>query len=304
MHIPILPLNALRAFEAAARHLSLTRAADELHVTPSALSHQIRGLEETLAQKLFVRKTRAIELTAVGKMLYPGLQTGFAHLRDAVEGIQPRSDSRVLVVSTPPGFTTKWLAPRLYRFAAAQPEIDVRVSSSMDNANFETDGVDLAIRNLQTGQAPANGLTVEMQMEITLVPVCSPTLIERFGPIRSVQDIQRLPLIHDESFAARMPGWHEWLRLASVDHADLERGVRLNSVDHALVAATEGAGVLLTHRVLAHDDLSTGRLQQPFELSLPTGRAYHLVYPAARAGLPKMQAFRDWMKQEVAAMGD
>lgn len=304
MYMPTLPLNALRAFEAAARHLSLTRAAEELHVTPSALSHQIRGLEAQLGQQLFVRKVRAIELTAVGKMLYPGLQTGFTHIRDAVDGIQPRADDHVLVVSTPPGFTTKWLAPRLYRFAMAHSDIDARVSSSMANADFRTDGVDVAIRNLRIGQQPGEGLVAEMQMAITMVPVCSPSLLEKFGPIDDVGDIGRLPLIHDDAFDGRlgMPGWRQWLDAAGTDHGEFDRGVRLNSVDHALVAAVEGAGILLTHLVLAHDDLVSGRLIQPFDLTLPTDRAYHLVYPEASASLNKIELFRDWMAAEVGAM--
>src|SRR5215213_3608540 len=118
------PLNALRAFEAAARHLSLTRAAQELNVTAGALSHQIRGLEDVLGQKLFDRGVRSIALTPAGKQLYPGLQTGFVHIRDAVAGLGAAGDERVRVMSTPPGFTAKWLAPRLYGFAGANPEID------------------------------------------------------------------------------------------------------------------------------------------------------------------------------------
>src|SRR5229473_2217700 len=144
MHTPMPPLNALRAFEAAARHLSLTKAAQELHVTAGALSHQIRALEDLLGVKLFERRVRAIALTPAGKLLYPGLQTGFAHIQDAVASLGLAGDSRVLVISTPPGFTAKWLVPRLYRFAAAHPEIDVRVSSSFGYANFTTDGVDAA----------------------------------------------------------------------------------------------------------------------------------------------------------------
>ena len=140
------PLNALRAFEAAARHLSLTRAAEELHVTAGALSHQIRGLEDLLGLKLFERHVRSIALTSAGKQLYPGLQTAFVHIRDAVAGLSNAADDRVLVISTPPGLTAKWLAPRLYRFSAAHPEIDVRISSSLGIANFTTDGVDVALR--------------------------------------------------------------------------------------------------------------------------------------------------------------
>ena len=142
------PLNALRAFEAAARHLSLTKAAAELNVTAGALSHQIRGLEDLLGVKLFERGVRSISLTAAGRQLYPGLQTGFVHLRDAVASLAAAGGERMLVISTPPGFTSNWLAPRLYRFAAAHPEIDTRVTSSMASANFITDGVDVAVRNL------------------------------------------------------------------------------------------------------------------------------------------------------------
>ncbi len=148
MHNAPPPLNALRAFEAAARHLSLTRAAVELNVTPGALSHQIRGLEDHLGLKLFDRGVRSMALTAAGKALHPGLQAGFLHIRDALAGLNRFSDTRVLVISTSPGFTSKWLAPRLYRFSLAHPDIDVRVSSSINNANFTTDGVDAAIRNL------------------------------------------------------------------------------------------------------------------------------------------------------------
>ena len=157
MHKPMPPLNALRAFEAAARHLSLTKAAQELHVTAGALSHQIRGLEELLGLRLFERRVRSIGLTPAGKLLYPGLQTGFNHIRDAVTGLGSASQERVLVISTPPGFTAKWLAPRLYRFASAYPEIDVRVSSSSSNANFTTDGVNVAIRHMPIEAAPELG---------------------------------------------------------------------------------------------------------------------------------------------------
>src|SRR3974390_880130 len=146
MHKAPPPLNALRAFEAAARHLSLTRAAQELNVTPGALSHQIRGLETYLGLTLFERGVRSIALTAAGRQLFPGLQAGFVHMRDALASLNQMNGARVLVISTPPGFTSKWLAPRLYRFSNAHPDIDVRVSSSIKHANFSTDGVDAAVR--------------------------------------------------------------------------------------------------------------------------------------------------------------
>ncbi len=177
MHNAPPPLNALRAFEAAARHLSLTKAAVELNVTPGALSHQIRGLEDHLGLKLFDRGVRSIALTAAGKALQPGLQAGFLHIRDALASLNRMGDARVLVISTPPGFTSKWLAPRLYRFSIAYPEIDVRVSSSINNANFTTDGVDAAIRNLAGSDAAHDeALEVEKLIDLSLAPVMQPGL--------------------------------------------------------------------------------------------------------------------------------
>src|ERR1700675_2780596 len=173
MRNPMPPLNALRAFEAAAQ---------ELRVTPGALSHQIRGLEELLGIKLFERRVRSIALTPAGKLLFPGLQTGFIHLRNAVTSLSNASQERVLVISTSPGFTSKWLALRLYRFTSAYPEIDVRVSSSHDNANFTTDGVDVAIRNLPINTAADSALVIEKLIALSLVPVCSPKLVEMHGP--------------------------------------------------------------------------------------------------------------------------
>src|SRR5215471_20717554 len=166
MHKPLPPLNALRAFEAAARHLSLTKAAQELFVTAGALSHQIRALEEYLGLKLFERRVRSIALTPAGKQLYPGLQTGFIHIRDAVAELSAAASDRVLVISTPPGFTAKWLAPRLHRFSSAHADIDSRVSSSIANANFTTDGVDVAIRNLAADASAEVELVIEKLIEL------------------------------------------------------------------------------------------------------------------------------------------
>jgi LysR family glycine cleavage system transcriptional activator len=299
------PLNALRAFEAAARHLSLTKAALELNVTAGALSHQIRGLEDNLGVKLFDRRVRSIALTEAGKALYPGLQAGFLRIRDAVANLKMSGDTRVLVVSTPPGFTSKWLAPRLYRFSIAHPEIDVRVSSSMNNANFTTDGVDAAIRNLSVDAAPDGALEVEKLLDQTLMPVCSPAFVEKHGPFTSPDMLRGAPLIHDDSFSSRaeMPTWADWFAAAGVTEVDVSRGLRFNSADHALNATVEGAGVLLAHDALAYDDLRTGRLVAPFDLTLPSGRCYCFVCAKRRRASPKVQAFRAWLREEAAAVG-
>jgi LysR family glycine cleavage system transcriptional activator len=300
----LMPLTALRAFEAAARHLSLTKAAKELHVTAGALSHQIRGLEKLLGLKLFERRVRSIALTPAGKMLYPGLQTGFIHIQDAVNSLSNAGEERALVISTPPGFTSKWLAPRLYRFSAAYPEIDARVSSSASNANFTTDGVHVAIRNRAIDAAADSVLVIEKLIEMSLVPVCSPRLIETHGPMQRPEALKSVPLIHDDTLVnhAEVPTWVDWFKAAGVEGVDVSRGLRFNSADHALDATSEGAGVLLAHDVLAYDDLHTGRLVIPVPIALRSGRAYHFVCAKSRREHPHVQAFRAWIKQEVAAL--
>jgi LysR family glycine cleavage system transcriptional activator len=304
MHNPMPPLNALRAFEAAARHLSLTKAAQELHVTAGALSHQIRGLEDLLGLKLFERRVRSISLTTAGKLLLPGLQTGFGHIRDAVAGLGNAGRDRVLVISTPPGFTSKWLAARLYRFASAYPEIDVRVSSSLSNANFTSDGVDAAIRNLPVDASAEPSLVIEKLADVMLLPVCSPKLIARRGPLRQPQALTGVALIHDDTLIgrAKVSTWAEWFNAAGIGAADVTRGLRFNSSDHALDAAGEGAGVLLAYDVLAYDDLRTGRLVIPIEFGLRSERAYYFVCPKTRSGHPQVQAFRKWIKDEIGAL--
>jgi len=304
MHSAMPPLNALKAFEAAARHLSFTRAAVEMNVTPGALSHQIRGLEEFLGVRLFERNTRAIALTPHGQLLYPGLQAGFSLLRDAVASLRNANDERVLVISTSPALTSKWLASRLYRFAEARPQIEVRVSSSLANANFATDGVDAAIRNLPIAQTEDGALSCEKLIDMVLAPVCSPKLLARFGPLDAPGTFALVPLIHDDSLAGRpeIPTWDDWLKIARLDGGDLGRGLRFSSADHALDATLQGAGVLLSHTILAHDDLRSGRLVMPFKVALPSRRAYHFVCPKTKEKHRNVRAFRDWLREEVGQL--
>jgi LysR family glycine cleavage system transcriptional activator len=298
------PLNALRAFEAAARHVSLAKAAQELNVSPGAVSHQIRALETLLGIELFERRVRAIALTPAAKLLYPGVQNGFLQIQEAVAGLRQVTNERVLVVSTPPGLTAKWLAARLYRFASGHPEIEVRISSSLANANFATDGVDVAVRNLAVRPGDDPGLLIERLVGLSLMPVCSPRLHEQHGLPRTAEALARMPLIHDDSLASRakMPTWSDWFNAAGLPSIDLSRGLHFNSSDHALDAAGEGAGVLLAHDLLAYDDLRTGRLIIPVALPIAARRAYYVVCPKRRSMVPHVRAFRDWIKQEVAAL--
>ena len=297
------PLNALRAFEAAARHLSFSRAADELHVTPAALSHQIKGLEDFLQVKLFLRKTRSIELTDAGRMMYPGLHTGFGHLRQAVNSLDRLRDDHVLVISAPPGFTAKWLTPRLYRFLEQNPDIDARISATQNMVDFAADGIDVAIRNMTaTEQLPE--MICEQLVDICLLPVVSPRYLESHGPIESPDDLRRMTLIFDHSMPNiyDLPTWGEWLSAAGIDDIDLGRGLSFNSADHAIEAAIEGAGVLLAHYTLAHDDLRTGRLIAPFAQKLKTSRGFHFVCPEGSETRPQIAALRDWLREEMAMM--
>jgi LysR family glycine cleavage system transcriptional activator len=298
------PLSALRAFEAAARHLSLTKAAEELSVSAGAVSHQIRGLEELLGVKLFERRVRAVALTSAGKLLYPGLQTGFLHIRQALAGLKDAGKERVLVVSTSPGLTSKWLAPRLYRFAAANPEIDVRISSSLNNANFTTDDVDVAIRYMPSGSGVDPALVAEKLVDMSFVPVCSPRLIASQGPLSTPEALSRALLIHDDTLANRagIPTWADWFRAAGLEDVDISHGLRFNSADHALEAASQDAGVLLAHDLLAYDDLRIGRLVIPIPIALPAGRAWHFVCPRSGKNRPQVGAFRHWIKEELAAV--
>jgi LysR family glycine cleavage system transcriptional activator len=296
MHRPMPPLNALKAFEATARHLSFTKAAAELHVTPAALSHQIRGLEDLLGLKLFFRRARAIELTDAARLIYPGIQTGFESLRRAVERLEPSRQDRVLVVSATPGLTAKWLAPKLYRFLAEHPDIDTRVAASSAYVNFAADGVDVGIR-LSSGNHPE--LYVEKLSDEWLLPLCSPKLLDGAHPLRSPKDLVHFTLIQVD-LPGVVPTWSDWFQMAGVDGIDSTRGLRLNVADHALDAASESAGVVLAYKLVASRDIGLGRLIVPFgpEIPLP-GRSYFFVCQKGHEKRAPVKAFRDWVFAEI-----
>ena len=294
------PLNALRAFEAAARHLSFAKAAEELAVTPAALSHQMKTLEDHLGVSLFHRGARGIKLSESGRLLYPGTQAAFDHLRTAVERLARRNTGRVLVISAGPGFTAKWLAPRLYRFLEAHPEIDARVSASAVPVDLATGDIDVAIR-VSLGDHP--GLYVEQLMEERMLPLCSPRLMEGPGGLKTPADLARFALIHVDLPLPFPQGatWAHWFEEAGVNGIDSERGVRFNVVDHALDAAIAGAGVVMGHKVIASYDMSARRLVCPFGPELPMfGRYYHLLCAKGHENRPKVRAFRDWLAAEIA----
>lgn len=297
MRRPLPPLNALRAFEATARHLSFSKAAEELHVTPAALSHQIRGLEELLGLKLFHRRTRSIELTEPARLIYPGIRTGFETIREAVDRLdRGNSRDRVLVVSSTPGLTAKWLVPRLYKFLARHPDIETRITASIGYANFATDDIDVGVR-LSSGNHP--DLYVEKLSDEWLLPLCSPRLVEGSDPLRTPQDLRRFALIQVD-LPGIVPSWGDWMQMAGIEGIDSTRGLRLNVADHALDAASEGVGVVLAYKIVASRDIAAGRLVVPFgpEIPLP-GRSYFFCCAKGDEKRAPVKAFRDWVFQEM-----
>ena len=294
------PLNSLRAFEAAARHLSLKKAAGELNVTPAAVSHQIRTLEEYCGTPLFHRLARALRLTEAGQAALPLLREGFDKLAEAADAMRAGERAGILTVSVAPSFGAKWLIPRLDRFRAAHPEFDVRIDATDVLVNFAGDGVDVALRY---GRGTYRNLRSECLMPEVAFPVCSPRLLERDPPLRRPEDLRHHTLLHvqwrTEDDVA--PSWRMWLRAAGVEGVDVERGPRFSVHGMALEAAIAGQGVALTGAALVEGDLKAGRLVRPFppSASQATAFCYYLVYPEAKAGDAKVMAFRDWVLGEV-----
>jgi LysR family glycine cleavage system transcriptional activator len=294
------PLNGLRAFEAAARLLSFSKAAEELHVTPAAISHQIKGLEGYLGVPLFRRLNKALMLTEAGQAALPGLREGFDQLVRAVDAVRAWDVRRPLTVSTAPSFGAKWLVPRLERFRQGHPGTEVRVDATSELVDFAREEVDLAIR-YGSGRYP--GLAAERLLVEEVFPVCSPRLLEGPHPLRVPEDLRWHTLLHVDWVQQPdlWPDWSTWLRAAGVEGVDPTRGPRFSMSAMAAQAAIDGHGVALGSSVLLRDDLEAGRLVKPFELGFPVDLAYYLVYPEAHAERPKVVAFRRWLLAEVGS---
>ncbi len=287
------PLNAVRAFEAAARHLSFTKAAKELHVTQAAISHQVKALEAYLGLQLFRRLNRALVLTEEGQTYLPPVKRIFDHLYDATRRLTENEARGKLTVSVIPSLAARWLVPRLGRFREAQPDIDVRVAPSGHLVDFAREDVDLGIRY---GRGRYPGLRVERLMTEDILPVCSPALLEGSRPLKRPSDLRHHTLLHDEGHAE----WRTWLLAAGVDDVDATRGTVFTDSGMLIQAAAAGQGVALARGALAADDLASGRLVRPFDFNLPAEFAYYIVCPEATADQPKVVAFREWLLQESA----
>ena len=293
------PLNALRAFEAAARHLSVSKAADELGVTPAAVSQQIRQLEDHLGLALLRRDGRTLALSDAGEALLPGVREAFDRLLEAMDDVDSLGEGGVVTVSTPPSFAVKWLMPRLDRFQAKYPDIDLRVSASMGLASFSRDGIDVAVR-YGAGNYPE--VVAELLLREQVFPVCSPALMHGARALSDPSALRHHALLHDDSTETdpSCPTWDMWLKAARIAGVDASRGPRFNQSSLVLEAAILGRGVALAKAALAAADLAEGRLVKPFAVSAPVGFAYYLVAPKAKLNLPKVAAFRDWLRAEAA----
>ncbi|SLN74359.1 transcriptional regulator GcvA [Oceanibacterium hippocampi] len=287
------PLNALRSFEAAARNLSFSKAASELNVTPAAISHQIKGLEDFLGVKLFRRLNRVVMLTDAGQAYLPGIREGFQKLYDATVRLQTVESSGVLTISTLSSIASRWLVPRLRRFQERYPDIDVRLTTSDHLVDFAREDVDIAIR-YGTGHYP--GLhSVRFLEEEYLYPVCSPALLAGARPLQRPEDLAFHTLLHDDMKV----DWAMWLTAAGVQGVDPKRGPAYTDSSMVLQAAVEGHGVALGRSALAADDLEAGRLVKPFEIEIASTFAYYVVSPETTAEQPKIAAFREWILSEA-----
>ena len=287
-------LNALRSFEAAARHQSFTRAADELCVTQGAVSHQVKALEAELGLKLFNRERQGLAITDAGHDYLAVVQDAFDRIALGTDRLLQRLHSGVITVSMSPDFAAKWLVSRLGRFAEAHPEIELKVSATMHHVDFVREDVDLAIRH---GAGNWVGLDAVNLCTEELFPVCSPALLGNRHGIHSPEDVLQFPLLHlnDRS------DWSRWLEAAGASGEGLLHGPILNHASMLIDAAIDGQGITLARTALSAADLISGRLVRPFQITLPLKNTYWIVCPKATSALPKIIAFRDWLLAEAAA---
>ena len=294
-------LNALRAFEASARHQSFSLAAQELNVTPAAVGQLVRTLEDWLGSPLFVRSTSGrarLVTTEVAEQALPDIRAGLERLAVGLERLRSGSAGGVLTVTVSPAFAAKWLLPRIERFQAAWPETDLRLDTSLKPVDFVAQRIDVGVR-YGRGQWP--GLAAEKLMDEEVYPVCAPALLAT-ATLQAPGDLRGQVLIHDQSVdtSTGFASWQAWLRHAGVQGVPTDRGLRINNSAAVLQAAIDGQGVALARSVMAHDDLAAGRLVRLFpQVRLESVLAYYVVYRPECIAQPKVAAFRDWLLREA-----
>ena len=296
---PLPPLNALRAFESAGRHLSFTKAAAELNVTPAAVSHQVKALEDQLGVPLFHRLTRALRLTDAGQAALPTFAQGFDKLLQGVEQIRAFGKSEVLTISVSPSFGAMWLVPRLELFRIRHPDIEIRLDGTDRRVDLARDDADVPLRY---GPGGYGGVRVDRLFGQANTPVCSPALLDGEHPLRRPDDLRHHTLLHVDWKDAEA-SWRMWLLAAGLDDIDPTRGPRFTLETMAVQAAVDAQGVALVGDMLVACELAAGRLVRPFDpsLSTPLSFSYYLLSPKDGSEPPKVAAFRDWLLEEARA---
>ncbi|ANH02582.1 MULTISPECIES: transcriptional regulator GcvA [Shinella] len=288
-------LSGLRAFEAAARHLSVTLAAGELNVTPGAVSLQIRELEQSLGVQLFERRPRQIRLTENGEGYFKAMRSAFRMMREATDELLARAKSpTTLAISCTPTFAAQWLVPRLPKFEERLPGADIRISASNRLVDFARDGVDIAIRH---GFGRYEGLVSERLLDDDLMPVIAPALKEKI-PLDAPADLAGHVLIHD----VHRQDWRLWLEAMGVAGIDVQRGPVFTDSNGAIEAAKAGDGVALARLSLVAREVQERRLIAPFPRGVATGLAYYIVYPPGALDRPAVAALRQWLTEEARAV--
>ena len=285
-------MQALRAFDAAARSASLSRAADELHLTHSAISHQVKALEQSLGCRLFERTGRGVRLTDEGERFAARVRAALDEIADAARELAERNSPRRLKLSVMPSFAARWLLPRIGRFLQRHPEIDLDISASLALVDFAREDVDVALRY---GRGGYEGVCFEKVLDDEYFPVASPRFDGGRLP-RRPQDLPRHLLLRSEN-----EFWRPWFLAAGVDVPEPTRGPMFNDASMMLEAAVAGQGIALARSSLVAADLREGRLVRLFALSIPSSNSYFLVFPRRLEGAPKLVAFRAWLLEEIAA---
>lgn len=292
------PLNAVRAFESAARLESFVSAADELHVTASAVSQQVKSLEEWMGAELFIRQPRGLALTDTGRRYLPGLTEILDRLADDTRRMMEDPDDDKLTVTVMPSLAALWLVPRLHRFTDRHPEICVRVASSSKLMDYTREGIDVGIRY---GKGSYKGVYTEHLMDEFVTPVCSPLLLQKGPPLNSVADLMHHRLMKDGG--SPLPDskicWPEWLRANGVNDIDLSSSLEFDDTHLTTMAAIAGRGVMLGRSILIADAIAAGTLVMPLEQRTPAGAAYYFACPEEYLKLPKIQAFKAWLHDEA-----
>ncbi|MGR0277492.1 transcriptional regulator GcvA [Marinomonas dokdonensis] len=288
------PLNSLKCFESAARHGSFNKAAQELSVTPSAISHQIKGLESFLGIELFRRTKRKVVLTEAGEFYLGPIRNIFEQLESATAELKSKQQIGSLRLSVPPAFLTRWLMPRMERFQSRYPDIQIEISSSMGVIDFEAGDIDMAV---YFGNDDWQGVDTHYLRPARLAPVCNPKLIKSEQPIEKPEDMRFYPLLH---VTKRKDEWHDWLQQHDLDPKLFRRGLMFSSGSLTAGAAAQGLGISLADPELVEPEIEAGTLKVLFDEHLITDRSFYLVYERRRAVSPAMSAFKEWIIEEMA----